>query len=105
MFADRFAAGFSVDQLARWFYRQPRPTAGNPSMPGLPSQARDDHWYFDGWSAARDQLEAAGIPPARQIFMAELCTASHPEALCSYRREGAGAGRMAGVIRRATPRP
>ena len=95
---DRFAAEFSSNRTARWFQRQPQPTAANPSMASVPSQPRDDHWYFDGWSATRDQLEAAGIPAA-QIFVSELCTASHPSALCSYRRDGGGAGRMAGLVR------
>ena len=26
--------------------------------------------------------------PAARIFVAELCTASHPDTMCSYRREG-----------------
>ena len=100
----RFATWCSGEELARWFHRQPQATADNPSMAGLPPQLRDDHWYFDSWSATRDQLEAAGVPPS-QIFIAELCTASHSEVFCSYRRDGAAAGRMAGVIRRQTPRP
>jgi copper oxidase (laccase) domain-containing protein len=39
---------------------------------------------------------------AHQIHIAALCTASHTDVLCSYRREGARAGRMAAAIR---PRP
>jgi len=79
----RFAdAGFLASQLEQWFA-----DAGRP-----------EHWYFDGWAAARDQLNAAGIP-AGQIHVAELCTASHPELLCSYRRDGKLSGRMAGAIR------
>ena len=89
----RFAAEFSGARISRWFHEQPQPTPMNPSMAGLPAQPRDDHWYFDGWSATRDQLEAAGIPSA-QIFIAELCTASHPDLLCSYRRDGTAAGRV-----------
>jgi YfiH family protein len=54
-------------------------------------------WMFDTWASARSQLEAAGIPP-EQIFEARLCTASHPDVFCSYRREGAKAGRMAAAI-------
>ena len=42
---------------------------------------------LDAASSARDQLQMVGIP-AGQIFMAELCTASHPDVLCSYRRDG-----------------
>jgi YfiH family protein len=76
------ASGCSADQLARWFAAGDRPS----------------HWYFDGWRSARDLLEAAGVPAA-QIHAAQLCTASHPDALCSYRRDGTRAGRMAGAIR------
>ena len=55
-------------------------------------------WMFDTWASARWQLQAAGIPPA-QIFSTELCTASHPVAFCSYRRDGSQAGRIAAAIR------
>jgi copper oxidase (laccase) domain-containing protein len=55
-------------------------------------------WMFDTWASARGQLAASGIP-AGQIFAAELCTASHPEAFCSYRRDGPPAGRIAAAIR------
>ena len=80
---ERFAAaGFSGDQLARWFS----------------DGERDGHWQFDGWQAARDQLEAAGLP-AQQVHLAALCTASYPDLLCSYRRDGTRAGRMAAAIR------
>jgi copper oxidase (laccase) domain-containing protein len=53
---------------------------------------------FDTWASARVQLAASGIP-ADQILTARLCTASHPDAFCSYRRDGAAAGRIAAVIR------
>jgi YfiH family protein len=59
---------------------------------------RAAHWYFDGPAAARDQLDAAGVP-ADQIFVSGLCTASHADVLCSYRRDGSRAGRIAGAIR------
>jgi len=36
--------------------------------------------------------------PQANIFCAHLCTASHPEVLCSYRRDGIAAGRIAGAI-------
>jgi YfiH family protein len=78
------AAGFSPAQLARWFF------AGRPQ-----------HWYFDGWQAARDQLESAGIPTDR-ISVAALCTGSDRELFCSYRRDGSATGLMAAAIR---PRP
>jgi len=93
------AGGFLAADLARWFHASPEPTATNPSMAGLPADRRAGHWYFDGWAAIRDGLAAAGVP-RDQIFVAELCTASHPGALCSYRRDGAPAGRMAAAIRK-----
>ena len=76
------AAGFSPAQLARWF------------LPG----ARPGHWQFDGWSAAFDQLLAAGLTLAN-IHVASLCTAASPDLFCSYRRDGTGAGRIAAAIR------
>jgi hypothetical protein len=101
-------AGFSTEQLARWFVAEPRRSVRNPSMPGLPAQSRADHWFFDAWAAAREELVAAGVP-AGQIYSADLCTASHPNAFCSYRRDGAPAGRLAAVVRarrfRAAPPP
>lgn len=94
---ERFeAAGWPARATAAWFHKLPQPTARNPSMLRLRA-AGSERWYFDCWGAVRDQLESAGIAPA-QIFVVELCTASHPGALCSYRRDGAGAGRMAAVI-------
>ena len=74
--------GFSAEHIGRWFYDGERP----------------DHWYFDGSQSAHDQLSVAGIPRAR-IHVARLCTATHGDVLCSYRRDGQAAGRMAAVIR------
>jgi len=91
-------AGFDSSQLARWFTRNPTPSLSNPPMPSLPATRRPDHWFFDGWQAARDQLESAGVP-AEQVFVAAVCTASHAGACCSYRRDGSGAGRMAAVVK------
>ncbi len=96
---ERFAAaGFPPAALGRWFHERPLTIDGNPPMPGLPHPPRSGHWYFDGWTATRDQLVEAGVPD-RQIHIARLCTASHPGLLCSYRREGRSAGRMAAAIR------
>jgi YfiH family protein len=101
---ERFeAAGWPAHARAAWFRKLPQPTARNPSMPQLRA-AGSDRWYFDCWGAVRDQLESAGVEPAA-IFVAELCTASHPGPLCSYRRDGAGAGRMAAVIRPVSSQP
>jgi polyphenol oxidase len=75
-------AGCTSDQLARWF--------STASRPG--------HWYFDGSRAAQDQLVATGLAAA-DVHAAALCTAGHPDVFCSYRRDGKGAGRIAGAIR------
>jgi YfiH family protein len=74
--------GFSSEHIGRWFYDGDRP----------------DHWYFDGAQSAHDQLTVAGLRPG-QIHVARLCTATHGDVLCSYRRDGRAAGRMAAVIR------
>ena len=75
------ASGATERQLARWF------------LPGR----RDGRWQFDGWQSAIDQLQDAGVPRA-EIHAARLCTAAHPQ-LCSYRRDGTSAGRIAAAIR------
>jgi YfiH family protein len=75
-------AGHDERSLRRWLLEGTRPA----------------HWQFDGWASARDQLVLAGVPAAR-IHASELCTASHPETLPSYRRDGSGAGRIAAAIR------
>jgi YfiH family protein len=80
--------GFSTEHLDRWFYDGERPA----------------HWYFEGSQCARDQLEVAGLPPTH-IHLAHLCTATHADVFCSYRRDGKGCGRMAAVIRRAAALP
>jgi len=92
------AAGFTAGQLARWFHAEPLTLADNPPMQKPGSTRRSGHWFFDGWACVREQLEAAGVP-RDQIFTADLCTASHPGVLCSYRRDGNTAGRMAAVVR------
>ena len=54
--------------------------------------------YSQFYAPAADQLEDAGVPRA-QIHQSGLCTASHPETLPSYRRDGRAAGRIAAAIR------
>jgi YfiH family protein len=90
--------GFDAAVLPRWFFTAPQSTDTNRSMPGLPHVPRANRWFFDGWAATRHQLDEAGVP-AHQIHIAELCTASHPDILCSYRRDGKTAGRIAAAIR------
>jgi len=101
---DAFSAGFSRGDLERWFSEEPKDLNGNPPMPKLRGDRQPDHWFFDGWRSVRDQLEAAGVAPER-IFSADLCTASHPGTLCSYRRDGTPTGRMAAAIRSQPHRP
>jgi polyphenol oxidase len=95
---DAFAGKFSAAEVDQWFSVEPRPLANNPPMPNLRTDRRPAHWFFDTWGSVRGQLEAAGVPGV-QIFSADLCTASHPDALCSYRRDGTPTGRMAAAIR------
>jgi YfiH family protein len=98
---DAFAtAGFDDRDLDRWFTGAAQPSETNPSMPGLSRARSSDHWFFDGWTAARHQLEHAGVPVSH-IHVASVCSASHPRAFCSYRRDGRAAGRMAAAIRPA----
>jgi YfiH family protein len=101
---ERFqAAAFNDDQIRRWFETVPARFPANPSLPAV-ARPRADRWFFDAWAATREQLRQSGVP-AGQIFVAGLCTASHPDVLCSYRRDGAPAGRMAAAIRSAALRP
>ena len=96
------AAGFSPSQLDRWFLARPAERAANPPMPTIERAVGPGRWFLDLWAVAREQLEAAGVQPDR-IFAAELCTASHPETLCSYRRDGREAGRLAAAIKPVRP--
>lgn len=91
-----FEAGGAAGVVDGWFTARPRVDARNPPMNGLSPEPRDGHAFFDGWTCAQEQLILTGVP-ARQIFGARLCTASH-DVLCSYRRDGATAGRIAGAI-------
>jgi YfiH family protein len=91
--------GFVDTDVDRWFAVNPSLLPDNPPIATLAATRRPAHWFFDGWQCARDQLASAGVP-VNQIFVSELCTASHGSTLCSYRRDGAGAtGRMVGVIK------
>ena len=78
-------AGFAELDLDRWF---------------LPAESPRATHVLDMWRSNRDQLVAAGLDPAN-VHVAGLCTATHTDWFWSYRREGARAGRMLAVIRRA----
>lgn len=91
------ARGFDPERLATYF-RSVSPNApGNPSCEAS-SGPRMDRWFLDTWRVAREGLEASGVPPD-QIYVADLCTASHPRVFCSYRRDGVAAGRLAAAIK------
>jgi purine-nucleoside/S-methyl-5'-thioadenosine phosphorylase / adenosine deaminase len=91
-------AAFAAGQLEAWFNSEPVASANNPAMATLPAVRRKDHWFFDAGRSARDQLISAGVQDGH-VFVSGLCTASHPDVLCSYRRDGTPAGRMAAAIR------
>lgn len=76
------AAGHEASALEHWFVR---------------AAGRRPH--FDLWRANREQLEEAGVLPT-SIHTAGLCTRTHAGIFHSYRAAGAGAGRMAAVLRR-----
>lgn len=82
VFAER---GWTEAERTRWFIR------------------RDGRLFLDVWQANVDQLRNAGIPDG-QVHVSRLCTACHPEWFYSYRREGAGTGRLAAFIRPRPPR-
>lgn len=72
-------AGHPRDEVARWIRRD------------------DGRLWLDLWMANRDQLVAAGVPPAA-ITTAGLSTFAHPSVFESFRRDKDAAGRMAGLI-------
>jgi YfiH family protein len=81
----------------RWFAASRVAEGGTRPRPG--------HLMLDLWQALEDQLVDAGLAPAN-IHLSRLCTACHPEDCWSYRRDGPGTSRLAGVVRPApTPRP
>lgn len=82
----------------RWFLRDRPIDPRNAAFRSLPAVARDGHWYFNGWACVTDQLVMSGLR-ADRIFSSGLCTASHSHLLCSYRRDGTPAGRLAAVVR------
>jgi YfiH family protein len=102
---DRFVReGFPDEALTRWFSTGPSHLPANPPMVRSADQAMPGALFLNLWNATRDQLEAAGVS-RDQIFVAALCTASHAETFCSYRRDGKDAGRLAAVIRTREQRP
>jgi polyphenol oxidase len=80
-------AGWPQSALERWFARA------------------DEQLRLDVAAANADQLREAGVRPD-SIHVSGLCTACHPDWFYSYRRDGAGTGRLVGFIRaRLQPAP
>ncbi|MCC7126949.1 MAG: peptidoglycan editing factor PgeF [Acidobacteria bacterium] len=77
---DAFRDAGHAASIDRWFTRR-----------------ADGRVHLDLWVANRDQLEAAGVPPAN-IVIAAVSTAAHPGWLESYRRDGAAAGRLVAAV-------
>jgi YfiH family protein len=75
-------AGFLESGIGRWFLREPD----------------GSHFMLDLARATNDQLQSAGVD-RHSIVASGLCTACHPALFHSYRRDGAGTGRLAAVIR------
>jgi YfiH family protein len=73
-------AGWTATDIGAWFVE------------------RDGRLFLDLWRVNADQLERAGVP-AGHIHSSRLCTACHAEWFFSYRRDGAGTGRLAAYIR------
>jgi YfiH family protein len=81
-----------------------------PDVEAAFRHARWPGWMVDGWftrhsrlrldvaAAVVDQLRQAGMT-ADSIHVSGLCTACHPDWFYSYRRDGAGTGRLVGFIR------
>jgi len=91
-------ASFTPAQLGAWFSALPVASGLNATMTALSPVRREGHWFFDASQSARDELTSAGLT-GTQIYASGLCTASHHDVFCSYRRDGAPAGRMAAAIR------
>ncbi len=87
------AAGFAAEDTDGWF------RAERGTSPGaIARHSSNARYRLDVAKANVDQLRSAGVRPA-SISACGLCTACHPSLFPSYRREGPGTGRIAGIIR------
>jgi copper oxidase (laccase) domain-containing protein len=101
------AAAFTEDEIRNWFrpevedigVAQLEATELDSRRPVSVPRHRAGRYRLDVAKANVDQLRAAGLDAAN-IAACGLCTACHPSVFPSYRRDGAGTGRFAGVIRR-----
>jgi hypothetical protein len=94
---------YQVDEPVRERFRA--------AMPGAEAWFTADgaRWRLDLRASARDQLISAGVRP-EAVHVSRRCTAHQPDEFFSYRRDGAGTGRMVAAIglrpaaRQAPPR-
>jgi len=106
------AAAFTEDEIRNWFrpevedigVAQLEATGLDSRRPVSVPRHRAGRYRLDVAKANVDQLRAAGLDAAN-IAACGLCTACHPSVFPSYRRDGAGTGRFAGVIRRSIGPP
>jgi hypothetical protein len=81
---------YQVDARVRDVFGAASAACFTPDGPG--------HWKLDLWRANVAGLEQAGLGPDA-IYLSGICTADNPDTCCSYRRDGASAGRMFAAIR------
>ncbi|MEK6678372.1 MAG: peptidoglycan editing factor PgeF [Nitrospirota bacterium] len=60
-------------------------------------QKKENKWHIDLQMINREQLIETGLKPAN-INIVSLCTSCYPDMFYSYRRDGAGTGRMISVV-------
>lgn len=61
------------------------------------AQKKESKWYIDLQMINREQLIETGLMPDN-INIVSLCTSCHSDLFYSYRRDGAGTGRMMAVV-------
>jgi len=78
-----------IEPLVDRFGRPAVEAATAASGPGRPG-----HWQLDLGMLAREDLQRAGVAPARCSRVHVECTCCDPRGFASYRRDGAAATRM-----------
>lgn len=86
---------FEVGEEVRQAFLQRSPGDGGCAEAFRPAD-RPGKWMADLYALARLRLSAAGV---ENVHGGSHCTVCDPEHFFSYRRDGAGTGRMASVIR------